>query len=308
MANKQTIASNIFMNGDDIAQVRSDLDQPTWEWGIDNALKNLIQVTPFQTSEPVLREIARSGKKVLIRPAHAGEQDHAEAVKGIEPFDNVTPDWIGSTPEGSPPLACAEGSVEGRDRTGTPIFRKGDGPDPDRLGSGSGSNVCVYFTSQDHLKELTSPGGRPDEVLLHELVHALRMAQGRSLCLFMPDNYDTIEEFYAILIANIYRSECGYRTLRASHFGKTNLAETDDGRFYAAYKDKIDPFVTQMATVCRRSLPFVVALTRFAALLRPPAVPEGSRCGNLAPPRPFCATARGRLPGMYTRAGPLRRT
>ncbi|HEV3196535.1 MAG TPA: hypothetical protein VGZ73_01480 [Bryobacteraceae bacterium] len=251
MSKKQTIATNIFMNGDDIAQVRSDIDQPTWEWGIDNALRNLIQVPPFRSSEPVLREIAQSGKKVLIRPAHAGEQDHAEPVKGIDSYDYLTEDWTNSTPEGSPPLACAEGSVEGRDRTGTPIFRRGDGPDPNRLGSGSGSDVCIYFTSQDHLKELSAPGGRPDEVLLHELVHSLRMALGRSLCLFMPDNYDTVEEFYAILVANIYRSECGYRTLRANHFGKTNLTDTDDGHFYTTFKDKIDSFVTQMSGLCR---------------------------------------------------------
>ena len=252
MSNKETsIKNTIFTNGDDITLVRKDLDQGTWEWGVDNALKNLFQVVPFQSSQAVLRELAGSGKKVLIKPAHAGEQDHAEPVKGIDSYDYVSPNWPNATPQGSPPLACAEGSVEGRDRTGTPLFRKGDGADPTRLGTGAGSDVCVYFTSQDHLKELMAPGGRPDEVLLHELVHSLRIAQGCALCLPMPDDYDTVEEFYAILITNINRSECRYRTLRANHFGKTNLADTDDARFYAKYRDTIDSVVRQMRGLCQ---------------------------------------------------------
>jgi hypothetical protein len=252
VSNKETVIKNtIFTNGDDITQVRKDLDQGTWEWGVDNALKNLFQVPPFRSSQAVLRELAGSGKKILIKPAHAGEEAHAEPVKGVESYDYISPNWPNATPKEMPPLACAEGSVEGRDRTGTYLFRKGDGADPARLGTGAGSDVCLYFTSQDHLKELMAPGGRPDEVLLHELVHSLRIVRGLSLCQFMGDDYDTVEEFYAILISNTYRSECGYRTLRASHFGKTNLVDTDDTRFYARYKDKIDFFLGQMQPLCR---------------------------------------------------------
>jgi hypothetical protein len=65
--------------------------------------------------------------------------------------------WVWPSEE-MPPLACAEGSVEGRDRTGTYPFRKGDGAGPARLGTGAGSDVCLYFTSQDHLKELMALG------------------------------------------------------------------------------------------------------------------------------------------------------
>jgi hypothetical protein len=252
VANKQTIAPNIYINGDDITHVRNDVSRADWEWGVDNALKNLIQVAPFQSSKPVLDQISQSRRKILIRPAHAGEQDHAEPVKGIDTFDTVTPNWRDATPADTPPLACAEGSVPGRDRTGTPIFRKGDGADTSQLGTGAGSDVCLYFTSQDHhWKELNKPGGRPDEVLLHELVHSLRIGLALSLCFGMGDDYDTVEEFYAILIANIYRSECGYQNLRANHFGKTDLADGDDGRFYARYRDKIDALVNQMKGLCR---------------------------------------------------------
>src|SRR5215467_7785312 len=112
MANKQTIVANIYTNGDGIAQVRNDIDQPLWEWGIDNALRNLSQVAPFQSSNPVLQQIAQSGKKVLIRPAHPGEETHSEPVKGIDSYDYLTDDVRDATPKDSPPLACAEGSVE----------------------------------------------------------------------------------------------------------------------------------------------------------------------------------------------------
>ena len=248
MGDKATIISNVFMNGDDIAQVRQDLSQSLWEWGVDNALKNLLQVAPVRTSEPVLRELTLSGKKVLIKPAHPGEETHADP--GIS-NSNSTDAWRNATPKDLPPLACAEGGVPGRDRTGTPLYRKGDDWDRTRLGTGSGTDVTVYFTSQDHLKELNLPGNRPDEVLLHELVHALRMMKGMSLCRFMPDDYDTVEEFHAILVANIYRSECGYPTLRANHFGKHALADVSDVRFYAKYKDTIDGFVGDMRVLCQ---------------------------------------------------------
>jgi hypothetical protein len=245
LPNKPTIAANIFMNGDNIANVRKDLDQSAWEWGVDNALKNLMQIAPFQSSQPVLQQIAQARKRILIRPAHAGEETHSDPVAGIDSYDYTTDGVIDATPQGSPPLACAEGPVANRDLTSTPRFRQGDSWDPTRLGTGTGSDVCLYFTSQDHLKELMKAGGRPDEVLLHELVHSLRMMLGCSFCTSMPDDYDTVEEFHAILIANIYRSECGYTNLRKNHFGKSDLPDPDEGHFYSAYQNTIDTFTHQ---------------------------------------------------------------
>jgi hypothetical protein len=105
MGNKQTIAANIYMNGDDIIQVRKDLDQPTWEWGVNNGLSNLFQVAPFQSSQQVLQDLARTGKKVLIRPAHPGERERAEPVRGIDSSDYTRSNWPSSAPQGMPPLA-----------------------------------------------------------------------------------------------------------------------------------------------------------------------------------------------------------
>lgn len=74
------------------------------------------------------------------------------------------------------------------------------------------------------------------------------MELGLNLCLGMDDGYDTVEEFYAILIANIYRSESGYRDRRANHNGKQMLAAplTDDGQFYKRWKDKVDSLIREM--------------------------------------------------------------
>jgi hypothetical protein len=65
------------------------------------------------------------------------------------------------------------------------------------------------------------PGGLPDEVLLHELIHAYRRIHGRSQTardIIIPDfYYETYDEFVAILLANIYRSAKGRHNLRKDH-------------------------------------------------------------------------------------------
>ena len=64
-------------------------------------------------------------------------------------------------------------------------------------------------------------GSAADEILLHELVHCVRHMKtwaDQSLYNFtgMGDGFHNIEEFYAVLIANMYSSETG-RPLRRDH-------------------------------------------------------------------------------------------
>lgn len=77
-----------------------------------------------------------------------------------------------------------------------------------------------------------------DLSLFHELVHAFRTVSGK---IVLPGNpgrdldkglifYDTIEEFYAILVSNIYSSELN-RNLRSSHHGFRNLDDDLDTSF-----------------------------------------------------------------------------
>jgi hypothetical protein len=93
-------------------------------------------------------------------------------------------------------------------------------------------NVLVGFTPNascfvDSRSGDFRPGGTPAESLFHELVHAFRLvtekASDRELNSnpFVPKGlrnpeYDTEEEFFAILITNIFSSETG-RPLRAGH-------------------------------------------------------------------------------------------
>lgn len=65
-------------------------------------------------------------------------------------------------------------------------------------------------------------GGTEDEVLLHELLHAYRAVRGTADMteFYKPKKmYDTIEEFFAIVITNIYMSENGKTQFRRDHSG-----------------------------------------------------------------------------------------
>lgn len=96
----------------------------------------------------------------------------------------------------------------------------------------SGSDVIIQFTPDFY--DASSPlfqtfGGdfRPDCILFHELVHAARMTRGeddgsRLEAIPLPrgdlSRYHDVEEFLAIMLTNIYRSERHNMTqLRASH-------------------------------------------------------------------------------------------
>jgi hypothetical protein len=71
----------------------------------------------------------------------------------------------------------------------------------------------------------SAPGVLKDEILLHEMVHGLRRMRNTvdgHKPLDQP-RYDTVEEFMAIVVSNVYRSEVGRPGLRADHHGFTAL-------------------------------------------------------------------------------------
>jgi hypothetical protein len=66
-----------------------------------------------------------------------------------------------------------------------------------------------------------APGVERDEILLHEMVHALRQMRGTTdfhQPLDAP-HYDTVEEFMAIVVSNVFRSERHRPGLRRDHWG-----------------------------------------------------------------------------------------
>jgi hypothetical protein len=70
-------------------------------------------------------------------------------------------------------------------------------------------------------------GAQPDEVLFHEVCHSLRGMQGKANCVPTTGTargYDNEQEFFAVVITNIYMSSKGSTELRASHASYAPLA------------------------------------------------------------------------------------
>jgi hypothetical protein len=91
-----------------------------------------------------------------------------------------------------------------------------------------GGFTPIYFSPQTYATGScgSGPAARPEEVLLHELVHAARFlgrdSNDRPLTGAMS-GYDDEEEFFAVLVTNIYVSETGRTNLRKDHHGHVNL-------------------------------------------------------------------------------------
>jgi len=80
-----------------------------------------------------------------------------------------------------------------------------------------------------------APGVGKDEILLHEMVHGLRQIHGTTDSHKPADapNMDTVEEFMAIVVSNMYRSELNRPGLRADHHGFAPLpAEQEDPQVF----------------------------------------------------------------------------
>ena len=111
-------------------------------------------------------------------------------------------------------------------------------------GTGEGSSSEVHFSPEKLplgpaplcRRDGTGPGGAcrltpgsddtPDATLLHELVHSLREMRGQlNQVPTWNKGYDNEEEFFAILVANIYMSEQGKRNLRKDHQSNSKLSE-----------------------------------------------------------------------------------
>jgi hypothetical protein len=67
----------------------------------------------------------------------------------------------------------------------------------------------------------------PDDYLVHELVHSLRQMRGQlNLVPTRTMGYENQEEYFAILLQNIYASEKGLTILRRDHYGDGPLPKS----------------------------------------------------------------------------------
>lgn len=143
-------------------------------------------------------------------------------------------------------------------------------------GTGVGSPVTIRYHPANARQVIANKGGKidpgdgPGEILLHEMVHALRMLSG----IFSDPSFsanphmDDFEEFYAITIQDVYRSERGFQKLRRDHWGHHTLAASlaDSDAYYEEYKDAIDKwfvaqklFCLELANVRTKFNPFLAA-------------------------------------------------
>lgn len=95
-------------------------------------------------------------------------------------------------------------------------------------GTGRGDNVTIQFTPADHGPPSPANFLTADAVLVHELTHGVRQMAGVMDCTYMGDDFNTIEEFFAILVGNIFRSERGRTALCPNHNPAGPMARESD--------------------------------------------------------------------------------
>jgi hypothetical protein len=94
---------------------------------------------------------------------------------------------------------------------------------PKYRAKGGGSDVVIYFTPGANGDKSCASGagtcaGNPDQILLHEMVHALRDMQGVSNPVPTKLRYKNEEEFLAIVVTNVYISKAkGNKFLRPDY-------------------------------------------------------------------------------------------
>lgn len=116
-------------------------------------------------------------------------------------------------------------------------------------GTGQGSGALITFDPvamgpNGNMAKLWMNAGysliawAPDEMLFHELTHAMRMLQGQWLptTLGGSTRYPNVEEFAGVLITNIYLSEKGKTTFRRDH--RLNPLPTHESSSQKFLRDK----------------------------------------------------------------------
>jgi hypothetical protein len=164
----------------------------------------LDQIGNSQTGQVLLREIMSSplGRQIRIIPFPLHD---ARSVPSSEE---------GASPSGE--QLRFPGDLPGTNEVEQAGQGRFDSQNRPLLGTGEGANVTIHYHPLTWLLGSFRTGlvGNlmPDDVLVHELVHALRMMSG----MVRPINLSTLyhtrrwgnsEEFYGVLVANIYISE-----------------------------------------------------------------------------------------------------
>jgi hypothetical protein len=202
-------AFGIEIDGRDLAkpaaQAYDHLNQQEYEQAVKWSLD---LISHSQTGQALLRAMQRTSKRLSIKPWRK-----KEVSAGGGPFDMSA--------------ATAKGKLQRDPDTGKLVIdAQGNLP---IAGTGKGSDVEIRYTpsmwgfggaSVSVYPPMSSPGAGRTSVLFHEMAHAYRMMRGNLYCGPMA-GYDTEEEFFAILLSNIFVTDPSsavlVRTLRRDH-------------------------------------------------------------------------------------------
>jgi hypothetical protein len=132
-------------------------------------------------------------------------------------------------------------------------------------GTGVGADAIIQFNATDW--PVWSYTEFPARVILHELTHALRKMRGRAQNNMTCDDFVDLDEFFGILLENIYVSELRKNgkpliQYRANHRSPFRVLPDDLAKsrpFFQRYKDRIQAFVKDFANLA-------AALKKFADL------------------------------------------
>ena len=113
-------------------------------------------------------------------------------------------------------------------------------------GTGGGSDVTLRFTPSQWLTSGISQsrgntiraGARRDEVLFHEMLHAIRQMAGQMNCSTAAPGFDTKAEVWSIMATNVYSSAWN-RPLRRDHHGTTTMTDREVATYYTRFETMI---------------------------------------------------------------------
>ena len=193
-----------------------------------SVIELLRHISRFKVGWHVLNAIKKSGKKVLIRPGEENGATDLNIVRIEQPYLVNRMCELDSVD--CPPELLERVFVMPHRLGDVFIFFKPDHPVKPFLPS-----VLLRGLPGDLVKKLfpydKDPRWRPEDLLVHELFHALRILvvpNVFSLDRRLP-KFSSVEELYAILVTNMYCSEQGRdHDLRGSHSATYDVLDSND--------------------------------------------------------------------------------
>ena len=127
-----------------------------------------------------------------------------------------------------------------------------------RYTKGGGTTSTIKFTPSQwltsgvaqHQHKTIGAGARQDEILFHEMAHAIRQMAGVMNCSDGPTGFDTKDEYWSVLTSNIYASACN-RPLRKNHHGFTQISLADAKAYFGKYAVMTGWMCREMPTFTR---------------------------------------------------------